>query len=463
MLKRFHHQHFRYYNLHPGQLLAPNFVLIQLQYYFTAENKWQPSFINWVECWFKAGSEVVSELLGLVVPVLVLTAFLFRDRQRSRLDPLWRSLPVLGIAVSLIGLRYYILGHMGGYHKRYLAYTRNNHNTIIEVDDTPYQVFFEAAWSYVCFPTGASGEQALLLGGAAGMVVALLVAAYYAWRALIAPLLPAADQNRRILLLLFLWICGHAVLYALTRNWFWRQSYPMLAPFALLVTMAARETWDSPRSLVWKGAHFLPQGVLLVSILHHSPALHGLNRQALKGQFKASEIIAYITEDLAGEPVQEPAIIYLAMPVRGPAIREALLWLRRESPGRHRRFLWLAVLRAASKDMSHEPVVDHVTTGERARLVLRGHGQWDTKLAKSMDITGKQMIRTDRLHVRGAHAYVYVTSGEREYALWKVTAPAADEEPLQRRRRGRKKGKAQDDIKYECKTHFLSNFPFFLE
>ena len=267
-----------------------------------------------------------NEIAYVVVPILILLSVLYRDPDRGLLSMSARALPILGVASLWIGVRYLVLGHMGGYHKRYLAYTRNNHNMILEVEDTPHQVFFEAAWRYLCFPTGASGEQALLMAGTWGLFLAVMVAGFYTWQALIAPLLPRADAERRLLLLILLWIFGHALLYALTRNWFWRQSYPMLAPFALLVTGVARETWRAHRSALRTVALALPQGLLIASLLYHSPVLYGVNEKALKGQIKASRIVHEITDHLSEQNLEDPSTIYLAMPVRGPAIREALLF-----------------------------------------------------------------------------------------------------------------------------------------
>jgi hypothetical protein len=312
---------------------------------------------------------------------------------------------------------------------------------IREVDDTPYQIVFEAAWRYLFFPTGASGEQALFMGGAFGMVIALFVAVYYLWRSLVEPLL-SRSQDGQMVLLLLLWIGGHAVLYALTRNWFWRQSYPMLAPFALLVTLIARDSWRAQRSSVHNALHLLPQALLCLSLLAHSPAVHGVNERSLKGQFKSSALVAEIQRALPEHAEDEPLVIYLAMPVRGPAIREALLWLRRESSKPKPRFVWLSLLRPGSKEYGDEPVIDIVQGDGRTRAVLRKHGQWDPRFAKGLNITDKKMIRTDRLYVKGAQAFVYISDGSGGHVLWPIPpAAAVDAPPAPRLRQGKKKSK----------------------
>jgi hypothetical protein len=381
-----------------------------------------------------------NEIAFVVVPILVMVTLSERPRDRPWTTAVLRCLPIAALTAGLIALRYVVLGHMGGYHRRYFAFTQNNHNMIREVDDTPYQIVFEAAWRYLFFPTGAHGEQALLLGGAFGMVIALGVAAYYLWRGLVAPLLSRADDDQIVILLLLLWIGGHAVLYALTRNWFWRQSYPMLAPFALLVTLIARDTWAAYNTPARRVLHLMPQGILLLSVLAHSPAVHGVNARALKGQFKSSALVADIQRALPEHPEDKPLVIYLAMPVRGPAIRDALLWLRRQSSPPKPRFVWLGMLQPGSKEFGDEPVVDIVEGNDRSRVVLRAHGQWEARFAKGMNVTDKKMIRTDRLSVPGAQSFVYISDGTGGHELWPVPA-AVHATPAPRNRQGRKKSK----------------------
>ena len=390
-----------------------------------------------------------NEIAYVAVPMFPLFALAFMDRAKPWYDSVVRCIPILVVAVTLIALRFAVLGHFGGYHRRYFAYTRNNHNLIKEIDDTPYSMVIEAAWRYMCFPTAASGDQALLfLGGSVGLVLAIGIVAYYGWRAVVEPALPGKEPTERLVLLMFIWLAGHTLLYALTRNWFWRQSYPMLPPFALLVAMVARETWIR-RDDLWKRVlHTVPQGLLAVSILYNAPVVTGIDEDALRGQLKASRIVREVKANLNQEHIESPALVYIALPVRGPSIRDAITWIRREYQPDGIQIRWLSILRLGSKELVDQPTLDLAHEDGRTLIKLRSHMQFDPKLIKSLKLEGKNVVWMDRLNAPGVpHGYVYYATGD-SYELAEIppkTDQFDDENPPPQKKSKRKKKQADRD------------------
>jgi len=388
-----------------------------------------------------------NEVAYVVVPMLPIFAFVFRDRKKAWYDPVVRTAPLIGIAICAIELRFAVLGHFGGYRKRYFAFTRNNHNMLREVDDTPYQMVIEAAWRYMCFPTAASGDQALLLlGGSAGLIVAIAVVVYYAWRSIAEPMLPNKEPEQRLVLMMFIWLAGHTLLYALSRNWFWRQSYPMLAPFALLVAMVARDTWIRRDTAVKRLLHFIPQGVLAASILYHAPVISGVDQDALRGQIKASKIVREVKANLSKEEFGPSSLVYIALPVRGPAIRDAITWIRREYKPRGILIRWLAILRPNSKEKAGRPLLDLKDVDGRMLIELRPHMDFDGKLQKSLRLQGKTVLWMDRLNIPEAEqSYVYYTKGVQYHLVEVPTEMGSGAEPvLQPKKRSKRKKKKRN-------------------
>ncbi len=391
-----------------------------------------------------------NEIAYVVVPMLPIMAVFFRDRSKPWYDPLVRCIPVACVAVMMLGMRFYVLGHLGGYHKRYFAYTRNNHNMLKEVDDTPYQMVAEAAWRYMCFPTGASGEQALLLvGGSMGLMVAIGVVAYYAWRSVAEPLLPGKDDEARLVLLLFIWLAGHTLLYALTRNWFWRQSYPMLPPFALLVAMVARNTWVHQSSAYKRALHAIPQLILAASILYHASFVAGIDRIALRGQLKANDIVYQVQSSLEDEDLGDltsPAMVYVTIPVRGPPTRDAVTWLRRLYKSKGLQFKWLTLLRQNAKDHGDRPTLTIVDHGGRKLIKLSSHMQWDHKVSKSLKLEEKSVLWLDRLNHSGVAKTYVLMADDGNSQLIEVPPPQAggEEPPQPSDRKSKHKKKKRD-------------------
>lgn len=373
-----------------------------------------------------------NEVAGVVVAMLPLLALHLRPQGTSWA---WSLLPVVPVAVgtgALLLVRTAILGYSGGYHKRYFAYTEHGQNLLREVDDTPYLQIVDAAWRYALFPSSASGEPALL-SGLLGGIVAITVVGFYAWHGAVRPAAAWRDPERRVPGLLIVWIVGYTVLYALTRNWFWRQAYPMLLPLALLFTVLARDTARAHGPAGLRLARALPQVALLASLAWHSPALQGVDTSILNGPIKMSASIDDVRVAVTDHGVEEPAIVYLALPTRAGNAHMVRIWSDLLFERRRVTFKLLAVSEPTAAVTMDDPLLELVDD----RLLRLAPGmEWADVAMTRFGIAQGATVPLGLLRTQGARTYVYWRDGD---AARLVEVPgraeAAPRAPLRQRSR----------------------------
>ena len=164
-----------------------------------------------------------------------------------------------------------VLGNHGGYKVSYFADIRHGER-VTTVGADGWQII-DASLQYTFFPSGLTGDAHWVFGGAVGTTAVL---AYYAWRAVLRPVLNWHRPQERLKVYLSVWILAYSLLYVVSKTWFWRQGFPMVVPMSLLVAVVARDSWRDfkhDRSLV--ALNYIPQLVLIMSMLFYSPQVRG--------------------------------------------------------------------------------------------------------------------------------------------------------------------------------------------
>jgi hypothetical protein len=206
------------------------------------------------------------------------------------------TLPLLGVAAAY-GLRTAILG---GEHGGYTA----------EFALAKVWVIARASWSYLLFPTSATGEPAFTPLGVAGVAA---VALWYVWMALVQPAIRLKSRDARQPLVLAVWIGGYTALSIVFGVWFFRQAYPALVPFSLLAALVLQETMTTTAARPWHRALVLaPQVLLMAGLAYHSPVLRGLQPEPMRARIELDARMRALDRDLA--QVEDPARIYLVLP-----------------------------------------------------------------------------------------------------------------------------------------------------
>ncbi len=256
-----------------------------------------------------AAAVFATEVNFVLAPVYPLLAYhLTWERGSSWSRPLRLcTLPLLGVAAAY-GLRFAILGgEHGGYTAAFAL--------------EKVWVIARSSWSYLLFPTSATGESAFTPLGIAGVAA---VALWYAWKAAVQPTTQLGSRESRQLLVLAVWIGGYTALSILFGVWFFRQAYPALVPFSLLVARVLQETATAARARPWHGALALaPQVLLLAGLVYHSPVLRGLHPAPMRARIELDARMRALDRDLAR--VEDPAQIYLVLP-RETLLRPHPLW-----------------------------------------------------------------------------------------------------------------------------------------
>jgi len=261
-------------------------------------------------------SLVSNEMAVLAIAAAPALVFVSIPEGRDRLRNSARiALPVLGTVAAFFILRLWVIGEVGGYSPQGLEASRPG-------------LVFAAYWrhllafciEYPVKPGSLHPATALAL---------LVGCAYLAWRAFQplsrrplepASLLPAA---------LATWLLGASFVLAAQRVWFPREVYPLLPPLGLLIGIVAGDSFRSqlrPRAL-----HLTPQLLLLVALLHDSPALRGqdpVRMQDWNEMRRMFEDVEARTPEL--EP---PALVLLALPYNQDATRRNPLSARPLRPG----------------------------------------------------------------------------------------------------------------------------------
>lgn len=256
-----------------------------------------------------AAAVFATEVNFVLAPVYPLLAYhLTWERGSSWFRPLRLcTLPLLGVAAAY-GLRFAILG---GEHGGYTAAFALEKAWVIA----------RSSWSYLLFPTSATGESAFEPLGIAG---AAAVALWYVWKALVQPATRLGSLEARQPLVLTVWMAGYTAFSIVFGVWFFRQAYPALVPFSLLVAWVLQETTTAARATPWHRSLVLaPQVLLLAGQVYHSPVLRGLDPVPMRARIELDARMRTLDRDLA--QVEDPARIYLVLP-RETLLRPHPLW-----------------------------------------------------------------------------------------------------------------------------------------
>lgn len=374
------------------------------------DRPWAPS--TWLAAALLVLGLLSNETAGVAVALLPILALHLRpDPSVSLPRALLPTIPALIGTALVLASRWMILGYVvGGYEKRYFAFTRNGRNLLRQVDDAAYLQVFEAALRYTAFPTAGSGEQALWLGTALGAVIAVGVVAFYAWHSLYTPARAWRTEADRLPAVLLAWLLGYALLYALTRNWFWRQGYPMVLPLSLLATVVARQTFTA-HAPWWRTAlQTLPQAALLLSLSWHSPTLFGPTPEKRSKPERLTQTVRGVLQDLRAKPIQGATQVWMAVPLGGKRAHDARTWARllAEEPRLH--FKVLAVRKPGTEEAGHSrPLIRKV--GDELRLT--GSGAWAPGVPKQLGIEETdRAVPLGALGARARHLYVWYFDGE---------------------------------------------------
>jgi hypothetical protein len=313
-------------------------------------------------------------------------------------------------AVAIYALRLFIVGDHGGYEaaagwEKLLTIVRESGH-------------------YLLFPSSASGAPGWVPLGVLGW---LLVVGYYGWRAAIRPLLRFRTRSARLPLVLLIWTAGYTALPALFGVWFYRQAYPAVVPFALLVATVFGDTLRSSTGRpAWRALHLVPQALLLASLVATSPALRGLDPDLARARSDQHARMVALDRDLAR--VQEPAVVYLVLPrvtlLRTHPFWSANLtwqmsltryWMAALHQEREIRFRNLALVEPPSVPGGAAPLAE-VHHGGRQALVFSPGTKLQFPGARNLLLRQTDLDRRtlwlDQLPVEdGVHGYIYTYAG----------------------------------------------------
>ncbi|MCB9677816.1 MAG: hypothetical protein H6737_22120 [Alphaproteobacteria bacterium] len=274
---------------------------------------------SWLASGMLALALFSNEAAYVLLPMLPLLAWHTRG---SLVDAIRRSIIPWAPALPAIALRFAVLGWTGGYHKHYFAFTRAGKKTLREVYDFNFPDIVGAAYDYLWFPVSFKGDDTLT----EWPVAVFLVTSFYFWALLVEPALSLRDRARRMPLLLAIWFFGYAALFGLSRTWFWRQGFAMVAPLALIVGYVAFDTWDRFRARpIELAARMVPQIALVVGLLWHSPMFRGMTVGPIQGRFDGNAALYALEHEV--KRIDGPAQIYTVLPLNKGSNRNAQQWL----------------------------------------------------------------------------------------------------------------------------------------
>jgi hypothetical protein len=285
-----------------------------------------------------------NEAAYVLLPMLPLLAW------STRSDGLWkaiqRSVLPWAPAIPAVAARFAVLGWAGGYEKHYFAFTRGGNKTLRETSGFNLHEIVGAAYDYLWFPASFKGADTV----SEAWPLVFLIAAFYTFALVVEPLAalrsprgPGQLRDPRMPLLLFIWFFGYAMLFGLSRTWFWRQGFAMTIPFAFIVTWVAHDTvtrfWSDKRVLLLR---LVPQAVLVVGVLWHSPLVRGMDPGPIIGRFHGNALVDCISKAVDAAGIEGPAHVLTVLPVNKGSNRNVHTWLSRRYGDRNIRFSTLA-------------------------------------------------------------------------------------------------------------------------
>ncbi|MFT4621635.1 MAG: hypothetical protein ACI8PZ_000287 [Myxococcota bacterium] len=378
-----------------------------------------------------------NETVFVLLPLLPLLALHVAPAERTWWRSLLLCLPAWAMGAIAAAVRVQVLGKVGGYEKFYFAYAEDGRNKLRNVVDPDALEIFFAAWSYLLFPTGASGQDSLLAGrGGAALLVAEGILTYYVWRAVLQPLWRIRDPDGRGVGLAALWFGGLALLYALTGTWFWRQGYPLAVPFSLVWTWVLADTVRTQRGPALL-AHLVPQVALLASFTWHSP-IFGLDPKPLETRRRGSHIVNAVLGQ--ADLVRDGSVLWLAPPARQPLSHIARIWITRSTTDRDLMVKLLAVYGGMERDPTMS-TVEVVMQDDRLRVLLHEDMRWykTSETSLRLEPTGAWL---DRIRIMGRDNYLVSFDGD-DVVMRPVPVAPDDAEPPQPRRIRRKRSRTR--------------------
>ncbi|MEZ4323043.1 MAG: hypothetical protein R3F61_36590 [Myxococcota bacterium] len=347
-----------------------------------------------------------NEAAYVILPMIPLLAWHTRG---SLVEALQRSVLPWAPALPAIAARFAVLGWTGGYTKHYFAFTRLGRKTLREVHSFNFPDIVAAAYDYLWFPVSFKGADTLTEWPGA----VFLIATFYFWAVFVEPLLELRDRERRMPLLLGIWFTGYAMLFGLSRTWFWRQGYAMVAPLAVLVGWIAWDTAtrfrDRPVQLLIRG---VPQLALVVGLMWHSPMVRGMTTGPIEGRFDGNAAL-YAIEGVVKD-VEGPAQIYTVLPVNKATLRNTQSWLDKLYGERQIRFTTLA---GGTPEQNLARLEGDV-------LVLGPQATVPQGIARSKNITDRR-VPVRSLRIVGRATYLAFPNGDGDWTLLPVDSVKA--------------------------------------
>jgi hypothetical protein len=148
----------------------------------------------------------------------------------------------------------------------------------------------------------------------------LAVSSYYVVRVVRASIRRSASPPDRLSGALLGLIFGYSLLYAPMGVWNSRQAYVVVAPFSILVArLLVRTATAAGRSRVRRGASLVPQVLLILWILAHSPSVKDLDPQLRASWSRSDRLLRDLHGTLASVPDSSSvrlAIPFFSRPVR---------------------------------------------------------------------------------------------------------------------------------------------------
>jgi hypothetical protein len=371
-----------------------------------------------------------NEIAFVVLPLL--PALVWLERAHWKQGALLVA-PIAVMATAVVAVRTSIIGTLGGYERKYVAYAEHGVNRLKDVKDPKEFDIVGAAWSYLCFPTGASGQDALLPGSILGTVAAEVVFLYYAWRVVLEPARRIKERSALAILILSAWLFGYSLLYALTGTWFWRQGYPMLLPASVLFVFVLADTLKWKLPLPARVLHLLPQGLCLASVLYHSPVLFGLDEEPFEVRAHGSAVVNEIARDV--ERVARGGVVYLALPAKKQKAHIVRIWLSKVVTRRRGMSFKILALMGPTGKRQDDLVTASVAVAPRGgmEVTLNDGMIWSDVQEKALGLKRPERAWLDKLSEPRHPTYLYTFEGAE--GTLRPVPPKQPKEPRQRRQK----------------------------
>ena len=369
-----------------------------------------------------------NEVAYVFVPLLPLAALLLRGEPR-----LMRGLlPSLAVTLGAVAARWFVLGQLGGYQKRYFAVVVGSVPQWRELDHFAPVAITRAAIRYLLLPHGPSGQAALLKGSAA-VAVEFFVGLWITW-VVLSPFVAARGEPRetsregRARALLLVWLFGSLGIVILSQTWFWRQAHAMAFPFAMLVALGLKEAFAALASRRWLSALPLPLGVVLLSAsLLNSPVYNGIDPRPHLNAIVGTPLVYRIRAMMRPIPRGGQTTVWLVAPLRVNGAHILRLWGNKLGRRKGITFRLLAHSRIASLAADASLTLDRGALDGRPKLTLdKGLAFVAGPLGRAI---GAGPLEIDRLWREQGDSWLFAIDANDAWAS-RIPAPPLGVEPL---------------------------------